>query len=137
MVTFVFDSSAVVRYLDREAGSDRVRQILKDCAGGNAEIVISAVQWGEVARIVGKRHGAPAVSEVLSRLVKLGFRALPVSAHDAVRAAMLQNALKLPYADAFVILLAEQHQHSVILTADYDFKLADHLTTIEFLSPHL
>ena len=48
---------------------------------------------------------------------------------------MLQNALKLPYADAFVIVLAEQHPDSVILTADFDFKRADHLATIEFLPP--
>lgn len=100
-------------------------------------MLISAVQWGEIARIVYKRQGAKAVPDALTRLLALGVEVVPVSAQDAVGAAIVKNTLRLSYADAFAVVLAQEHQHSVLVTADYDFKLAEHLTLIEFLPPNL
>jgi predicted nucleic acid-binding protein len=136
MVTFVFDSSAAVRYLDDKAGAARVEQILQDRAHGDATLLVSAIQWGEIARIICKRHGAASVPKALLRFMALGFEVIPVIADQAVRSAILQQSLKLPYADAFVIALAQEHELCVLITADFDFKVADHLTTIEFLPPN-
>ena len=136
MVTFVFDSSAAMRYLDDRAGAARVEQIIEGHALGETKLVISAVQWGEIAKIIGKRHGPNAVPTVLAKLLVLGFRVTPVSADQAVRAAMLQNTLKLSYADAFVVVLAQDEPSSILVTADFDFMLANHLVTIEFLPPN-
>ncbi len=130
---YIFDSSAVIRYLDDKAGADRVQQFLESHALFGARLLISAVQWGEIARIVGRRHGTQAASQVLSRLTALGFQAIPVTALEAVRAAVLQNAVRLSYADAFVLVLAQDHPLSILITADFDFKLAEHLVSIEFL----
>ena len=103
---------------------------------GRATLFISALQWGEIARIICKRFGAARVPQVLERLAALGFDVVPVLADQAVAAAILQDSLKLAYADAVALALALEHQHSIFVTADFDFKVADHLTSIEFLPPN-
>ena len=57
MTVFVFDSSAVLRHHDNEAGADRVEAIFEACARGFGEMCISAVQWGEIAAVQRKRTG--------------------------------------------------------------------------------
>ena len=65
MVSYVLDASALLRYLDREEGATRVAQILKGQFSGNNRVMISAVNWGEVAGILEKRHGQAAVENAL------------------------------------------------------------------------
>jgi PIN domain nuclease of toxin-antitoxin system len=43
MVTYALDASAVLRYLDDEAGSDRVAEIIESHLEGNCKAMISAV----------------------------------------------------------------------------------------------
>jgi predicted nucleic acid-binding protein len=57
MVTYVLDSSAILRYLDGEAGCDRVAEILKDHVAGRCEAVICSLHWGEIAGQTCKRRG--------------------------------------------------------------------------------
>jgi hypothetical protein len=45
----------------------------------------------------------------------------------------LKGNLKIPYADAFGVALAEEHPQSTLITANFDFKPAGHLVSIEFL----
>jgi bifunctional DNA-binding transcriptional regulator/antitoxin component of YhaV-PrlF toxin-antitoxin module len=44
--TYALDANAVLRYLDGEAGSDRVAEIIKSHLVGGCKAVISAVHWG-------------------------------------------------------------------------------------------
>ncbi len=73
MVRYVLDSSAILRYLDGDAGSDRVAAIIKDHMAGRCEAVICSLHWGEIAGQICKRRGAPAMELVLSRLSAFGF----------------------------------------------------------------
>jgi PIN domain nuclease of toxin-antitoxin system len=47
MVRYALDASAVLRYLDGEAGSDRVAEIIKSHLARTCQAIISAVHWGE------------------------------------------------------------------------------------------
>lgn len=133
MDVFVLDSSAIIRYIDKEAGEDRVRAIFQAVAANHAEVCVPAVQWGEVAGNLRKRFGASAQKRILERLVLLEIEIVPASAERAVRAAELRVDRKLAYADAFALDLAmESHDH-VLVTADYDFKAVNDLARIEFL----
>jgi predicted nucleic acid-binding protein len=130
---FVLDSSAIIRYIDKEAGEDRVRAIFQAVAANHAEVCVPAVQWGEVAGNLRKRFGASAQQRILERLALLELEIVPASAERAVRAAELRVDRKLAYADAFALDLAmESHDH-VLVTADYDFKAVNDLARIEFL----
>ncbi len=133
MVTYVLDSSAVLRYLDGEAGADRVSEIIKGHLAGGCAAVISSVHWGEIAGQVGKRRGRAAWDMVLSRLAAFGIPVAPVDAERAVRAASIRLKTSIPYVDAFGVELAAGSRERVFVTADFDFKVANREVKIEFL----
>ena len=133
MDVFVLDSSAIIRYIDKEAGEDRVRAILQAVAANHADVCIPAVQWGEIAGNLRKRFGASAQQRILERLVQLELEIVPASAERAVRAAELRVDRNIAYADAFALDLAMDSADHVLVTADYDFKAVNDLVRVEFL----
>ena len=130
---FVLDSSAILRLLDSEAGADRVEEILAAHLSRSIEVAMSAIQWGEVARLVRRRRGHGAQQQALIDLGFFQLRIEPVTAARAVRAAQIKEDRKLPYADAFALELAMDLSNSVLVTADFDFKKVSDLVNIEFL----
>jgi predicted nucleic acid-binding protein len=114
VTVFVLDSSSVLRYIDNEAGADRVNEILKACVRHQARMCIPALQWGEIAGELRKRLG-------------------PDGGKRALHAAQLRMDRKIPYADAFALDLAMDSREHILVTADYDFKDVADLARIEFL----
>jgi len=133
MTVFVLDSSAVLRFIDREAGAVRVKEIFRSCARGQDEACISAVQWGEVAGKLRRRLGVSAQKRILQSITQLESSIISATADRAVRAAELKVDRKIAYADAFAIELAMDSHDHVLVTADYDFKAVADLAQIEFL----
>jgi predicted nucleic acid-binding protein len=133
MVTYVLDSSAILRFLDGEAGSARVAEIIKGHLGDKHRVVVAAMHWGEVAGITCKVHGQSSVELALSRLLAFGFELVPVTAERAVRAALIMVKRKIPYADSFGVELAMDSSDHVLVTADFDLKTATQDVKIEFL----
>jgi predicted nucleic acid-binding protein len=133
MTIFVLDSSAVIRFIDHEAGAERVKAILQMGSRGSSETRISAIQWGEIAGVMRKRLGAQEQERVLQRLLQIDLRVVPASAERAVRAAEFRIDRKIAYADAFAVELALDSPDHVLVTADYDFKAVADLARIEFL----
>jgi predicted nucleic acid-binding protein len=137
MTIYVLDSSALIRYIDREPGGDRVKEILKECVKRRVEVWISAVQWGEIAGNISKRMGAPHEERILSSLLPSEVRIIPVNGEQAVRAAELRVDHKLAYADCIALELAMDSPDHVLVTADFGFKTVDNLARIEFLPAKL
>jgi predicted nucleic acid-binding protein len=133
MVIYLCDASSILRYVDNEPGRARIEDVLQETARGAARTLVSAVHWGEVGGKIYKRLGETAMREGLARLKRIGFEIVPVHPDQAVRAGVIKGSLKIPYADAFGVALAEEHPHSILITADFDFKVATHLIFIEFL----
>jgi predicted nucleic acid-binding protein len=133
MVTYVLDSSAILRYLDDEAGASRVVEIIKSHLAGSCEAVISALHWGEVAGITCKIHGRSAMDLALTRLSAFGLQIIPANGDRAVRASLIKLKRQIPYVDAFGVDLAGELPESIFVTADFDFKPASRDVKIEFL----
>jgi PIN domain nuclease of toxin-antitoxin system len=133
MVTYVMDSSAVLRYLHNQAGSDRVAEILKGHLAGDCQAVTPAAHWGEVAGITCKLYGRREMERVLSRLGAFGLQVVAADGDSAVRAALIKVETGLPYVDSFGVELAGRGLNRVLVTADFDFKAASRDVTIEFL----
>jgi predicted nucleic acid-binding protein len=133
MVTYALDASGILRYLDGQAGSGRVAEIIKGHLAGRHNVIVSAVHWGEVAGITCKVHGQAAVDLALSRLFSFGFEIIPATGERAVRAALIKVRRNIPYADAFGVELASESADHVLVTADFDLKAAVHDVKIEFL----
>jgi predicted nucleic acid-binding protein len=133
MVTYVLDSSAILRYLDDEAGAARVAEIIKSHLAGRCTAILSAVHWGEVAGITCKAHAKQAMELVLSRLSAFGLQVVAADGDRAVRASLIKIKRNLPYVDAFGVELAGDSGDRVFVTADFDFKPASRDVAIEFL----
>jgi predicted nucleic acid-binding protein len=133
MVTYALDASAVLRYLDDEAGSDRVAEIIKSHLAGTCQAIISAVHWGEIAGVTCKVRGRSAMDLALTRLEAFGFHIVPAGAERAVRASLIKLKRKIPYVDAFGVELAADSPDHVLVTADFDLKPASKDVKIEFL----
>jgi PIN domain nuclease of toxin-antitoxin system len=133
MIKFVLDSSALLRYIDNEAGADRVEEILIACVSGEAGVTLSAVQWGEVAGNLRKRLGASEEKRILSSLLPSEADLAAASVERAVRAGELRADRGIGYADAFALELAMESPEYVLVTADYGFKPVEDLARIEFL----
>ena len=132
-MTYVLDASALLRYLDREPGADRVRDLIKSHVAAKNQIAISAIQWGEVACVLFKRHGHSRAVHGLARLERLQFDVVAATAERAQRAALIKMQRKISYADAFAVELASDSQNHLLVTADFDFKLVENDIMIEFL----
>jgi PIN domain nuclease of toxin-antitoxin system len=133
MVTYVLDSSAILRYVDDEAGAARVAEIIKSHLAGRCVAIVSAVHWGELAGITCKAHGKQAMELLLSRLGAFGLQVVAVDADRAVRASLIKVQRDLPYVDAFGVELAGDSGRHVFVTADFDFKVVGRDVKIEFL----
>lgn len=133
MVTYALDSSALLRYLDDEAGSARVEEIINEHLGGHCQVILSAIHWGEIALVTARGHGRHAVDLVLARLWSFGFEIVPATAERAVRASLIKFTRDIPYADAFGVELVSDSADHVLVTADFDLKAVARDVRIEFL----
>ena len=130
---YVLDASALLRYLDGEAGAEVVSSIIKGHLAGTHKVVVSAMHWGEVAGIVCKRHGRPGMGAALSRLSAFGFEIAAVTGDRAVNSALIKLERQISYADALSVNLAGDSVEHILVTANLDLKAAEEDVRIEFL----
>ncbi len=133
MVTYVLDSSAVLRYLHNQAGAARVAEIIGGHVAGDCQAVTPAAHWGEIAGITCKLYGKREMEQVLSRLGAFGLQVVAVDGDSAVRAALIKVETGIPYVDCFAVELANRGLNHVRVTPELDFKPASRDLKIEFL----
>ena len=135
MVTYVLDSSAVLRYLDGEAGSDRVAEIIKGHLAGKCEAVMPCPALGRDRRITfasirGRREPWSWCFRDWMRIRNSGGRR-GCGPSGPRRADQVQNGgspmwMRLEWN-------SRRLPERVFVTADFDFKAAKRDVTIEFL----
>lgn len=132
---YVLDASAILRFTDKEPGFERVRDLLYESAKGDAQLLLSAVNWGEIVAVLYKKGGGN-TEAILASLAALPMTIVPVDATTAADAGKFKWSFNIPYADAFAGALAvsRNSDHATLVTADYDFKNVPKGTMkIEFL----
>jgi predicted nucleic acid-binding protein len=133
MSKYVLDASAVLRYLDREPGFETVKRLLKESLTGETEVLMSAVNWGEVVYVLMRAHPGEAGRELAGKLRSTPLQIVPADIPDSEGAAIFKQEFNVPYADAFAGNLALR-EAAVLVTADFDFKrVPNHVLKIEFL----
>jgi uncharacterized protein len=125
MTTYVLDASSILRFTDKETGFERVRELFLQAAQGKVDLLLSAVNWGEIVGALCKRGGElSARMNVYGLAANLSALPLTIIAADkllAERAAIFKYDFKVPFADAFAGSLALQ-ENATLVTANYDFK---------------
>src|SRR5580658_3133528 len=125
MKAYILDSSALLRYIDDEPGAERVEEIFGACVAGNAELCISAMQWGEVAGNLRKRLGKVQQERILSSILPSESEIIPLTGERAVLAAGIKMDRNLSNADSIALELAISFKDHVLVTADYGFKAVE------------
>jgi len=133
MVTFVLDASAVLRFIDHEAGAERVSETFQAALAGRAQVVMSSIHYGEVIGVSHRRGGPSLVEAIASQLSELAIKVVPVDLTRAARTAIIHVSRKIPFADSFAVELAQDSREHLLITADFDFKPAERDIAIEFL----
>jgi PIN domain nuclease of toxin-antitoxin system len=135
VTTYVLDASAILRFTDKEAGFERVRDLLIKATRGEVELLLSAVNWGEIVGALYKRAGGvlALMNNLAANLAALPLTVVATDKDLAEGAAIFKYDFKVPFVDAFAGSLA-LHRKATLVTADYDFKSVPSGTIkIEFL----
>ena len=133
MVTFSLDASAILRFVDKEAGADRMEEIFDQRDLGFARVTMCAVHWAKIVGFFLKKFDPAKAAATLAKVEFLSIEIIPVTVEQATQAARLRHRYKLPFADSFGLELAYNVSDSVLITADFDVKPAAQDIAIEFL----
>ena len=133
MVSYVLDASAVLRFLDGEAGAERIQEIIDGHGSVPHRMLMSAVNWGEIAGVIYRTRGLQASRGALDFLALVGLEVVTATAVRAERSAFIRMNRGIPYADAFAVELAGDSSDHILVTADFDVKPAEKDVRIEFL----
>ena len=137
---YVLDASAILRFTDREAGFERVRDVLYEAAEGSVTVFLSAVNWGEIVTVLYRKKQRDAEA-LLDDLAALPITIATVDSAAAADAGKFNWNFNVPYADAFAGSLAlglskasHKPEPVTLVTADHDFRSVPKGTLkIEFL----
>ena len=125
MVTYVFDASALVAYLLDKPGAFKVSELLKEAMRGRCEILMSAVNFGEVYGFLLRQHGADKTRAMLGAVHPLPIGFVDATVQRCCHAAEVKTRYKLYYADSFAVALAMEHKANLV-TSDSDFRRLGH-----------
>ena len=101
-------------------------------AEGERNLLISAVNWGEVCYISIRNHGQEDAEKALHLIETFPIEIVPVDSPLAKQAARYKVFYKLPYVDCFSAALAKLHKGELI-TKDKDFKVIEKEIKIEWI----
>ena len=133
--SFVFDSYALIGYLENESFSNQIEDILKKAKKGHARLYLHVIHLGEVYYITLREQGQDLADLAFSRI-----KAFPVNLVQHINdklllmAATLKANYPISYADSFAAALAIINK-CPLLTGDPEFKILEKqgIITIEWL----
>ncbi len=134
MKTRVLDSWAILEWINgREPAASTVAALLTASEDGRAQLVMSAINAGEVYYVLRKNH-----SESLAESWRKSAPAMPMrietpTTDDIWSAALLKGWYPISYADAFAAALAQKHD-CPLTTGDPEFRSIQQLE-IEWIGP--
>src|SRR2546430_15857876 len=83
--TYVFDASALFRFPQKRAAANKVNELLKEALRGRADILMSAVNYGEVYGAILREHGQDRPVATMTAVQALPSRLLDATPPRALR----------------------------------------------------
>lgn len=119
MKQYVLDANAVMRYLQKGPGFNRVDTLFKMASAGDIRLLMSVVNRGEVLYGLARRAGVQQALDALKTIAGC-VELVDVREEDADAAAILKLHYKLGFADCFAAELA-MRTGATLVTADPEF----------------
>jgi predicted nucleic acid-binding protein len=128
----VFDSWAVIAYLEGEPSAKRIANHVADAHEQNIPLFISVVNAGEVWYIIARVVSVSDADRSITELRHLGIEFVDADWTLAHEAGGFKSKYKMSFADCFAAALAKQKK-ALLLTGDPEFKQIETLITIDWL----
>lgn len=132
MDKLLFDSFALLRFFQREPGSQTVRELLQDGLTQSKPMLINAINVGEIIYITQRRFGEQKKLAIYLHIQQMGLTILPCPNDLIFRAAELKAVYPISYADAFALASAIEHT-ATLVTGDPEFRHVEHLVKMAWV----
>ncbi|MFZ2447075.1 MAG: type II toxin-antitoxin system VapC family toxin [Syntrophobacteraceae bacterium] len=132
MKDVVFDSHAILKFAQDEAGANRVEELLTASQDGRIRAFMNEINLGEIYYITIRRLGIESAKEFLEHFYSLPIELAPASWDIIASASELKARYALSYADCFAMASALKHDASVV-TGDPEFKNVEHVVEVDWI----
>lgn len=129
----VFDSWAIIAYLEGEASAERVADHIADAHESEIPLFMCVVNAGEVWYIIARETSVTDADRSITELKHLGIKFIDADWTLAHEAAGFKSKHKMSFADCFAAALAK-HKKALLLTGDPEFKQVEPQVTIDWLN---
>lgn len=121
MKNYVFDSYAVISYLEDESGASEISKILTFAFDKDINIYFCIVNWGEVYYITLRECGQQACDTAVATMNGLPLTIIDVDMELTRQAAIFKSKYKMSYSDCFAAALSKKLK-ATLVTGDPEFK---------------
>ena len=125
MKTYVLDASALFIFLQKKPSAGKVSDLLKEAMRDRAEILMSAINYGEVHGTIHKEYGRDRAASIMNAVQPLPIHWVDATPSRACAAADLKSKYNLYYVDSFAAALAVEFR-ATLVTSDSDFRRLGH-----------
>lgn len=120
-MTRVLDTHALMVYIEKEPGYEKVENLFYSCAESDKKLLMTAVNWGEVYYISIRERGEEETEKAMKIIDTFPIEVVEVDRALAKQAAIYKASYKMSYADCFAAALAKIKK-AELLTGDKEFK---------------
>lgn len=117
----VLDSYAVLAYLFREKGHEKVVAALEKAAESDKPLLVVALNWAEVCYQVERKVGAEIWARTREKLLGLPIEIVPADQELAEQAGGIKARHRMSLADCFAAALAKTRKAD-LYTGDPEFR---------------
>jgi len=129
MMKKVLDSYALLVYLEKDPGFEKVESLLIEAAEKDQSLLMSAVNWAEVYYIVLREFGEAKAKEIEKAIMTLPIEVIVADQDLCREAARIKAHNPISFADCFAAALASKSQ-ATLVTGDKEFAKLQNLIPI-------
>jgi predicted nucleic acid-binding protein len=128
----VLDSFALIAFLGRERGFEKVRALLHDVQASDSSLLMNEINVGEVYYLTAKERSLDTAERFLHVLETLPIQVVANTFPQVLDAARLKAQFPVSYADAFAVATAIR-ANATLVTGDPEFRSVSHLVEIHWV----
>ncbi|MBK9332264.1 MAG: type II toxin-antitoxin system VapC family toxin [Ignavibacteria bacterium] len=132
MKRFIFDSSALISYLDGEPNAEKVADYLEEINDKELDAFLCVINLGEIYYHFLRTGGSNTGDVILSTIKTLPLIIVEANIDLTLSAGRIKAFNKMSYADCFAAALTENRK-GILITSDKEFKQVEKNIKIEFL----
>ena len=130
----LLDSYALLAYLNKEDGFEKVRNVLANAQKSSLPVLMNELNVGETYYILYRKRGHEQAEYFLDTvLAGLPISMIPNDFNAVIFASKIKAQHALSFADCFAVATA-QRENAVILTGDPEFKKVEKFVKIDWLT---